>query len=172
MAKLWEARFFAAPVAACVAAVVLFAAPAASAAGLFSQMDGDWRGKGSVIYSGGQSEGMTCKATYEVTDDGNKIKQDLVCAFASGGAPLKITSDITYRVAAGVINGYWREGSYGLSGSLMGRASRNKITAQVSTTSANLSVEVEVVTQGGQQTVTLRPTGLDVREVRVNLSKR
>lgn len=165
-------RALAAGAVAVFAAATMAAPTTAWAAGLFSEMGGDWRGRGSIIYSSGQSEGMTCKATYEVMGDGNKITQDLTCAFASGGAPLKITSDITYRVAAGVINGRWREGSYGLSGSLMGRASRNKITAQVSTTSANLSVEVEVITNGGQQTVTLRPTGLDVREVRVNLSKR
>jgi hypothetical protein len=171
-----DARAFAARSGAFVAAVFLSAAsvaptPAAFAAGLFTQMGGSWRGDGSVIYTNGQTEGMRCTAKYEVTDDGNKMKQDLTCAFASGGSPLKIKSDITYRAAAGIINGYWSEGSYGLSGTLTGSASSNKIKARVLTTSQNLTVQVEVTTSGGQQTVTLRPTSLDVKEVRVQLRK-
>ncbi len=146
-------------------------ATAASAAGIFLGMDGSWRGNGSIKYTNGQSEGMTCIAKNEVTDDGNKIQQTLTCAFASGGDKLVIKSNLTYRHAAGVVVGNWSESSYGVGGQISGTANANRIIASVKTTSQNLSVAVEVVTRGGQQTVTLRPTNLDVTEVVVRLDK-
>ena len=156
-----------------LAALLLFAsiefAPAA-AAGIFAGMDGSWRGDGSVKWYNGESEGMRCRATNEVTDDGNKITQTLTCANPSFGEPWKIKSNLTYRQSAGVVNGSWSESNYGLSGSITGSASSNKIDAQVTTTAQNVSVRVSVVTQGGQQIVNMRvrtPEGLTEISVRM-----
>jgi hypothetical protein len=162
--------------ASLAAALVMFVgslgiAPAAVASGIFLGMDGSWRGDGAIKYTSGESESMTCVAKNEVSDDGNKIKQVLTCAFASGGDKLKVTSDLSYRAAAGVVVGHWRESSYGVNGQISGTATSTKITAQVKSTSQNLSIGVEVVMNGGQQLVTLRPTNLDVTEARVLLSK-
>ena len=41
-------------------------------------------------------------------------------AISSAGAPWKITSNLAYRAAAGVVNGTWSETNYGLSGHVTG----------------------------------------------------
>ncbi len=157
------ARSAAAIVALTMVAVSPGLSPAAAAAGIFTGMGGSWRGDGSIKYYDGSSEGLRCTATNEVTDDGNKLKQLLKCAFPTGSAPLNIITDVTYRAAAGVVNGSWRETSYGWSGHISGSASSTKIEAQVSTTLQNVAVRVSVVTSGNQQTVIMRvrtPEGL------------
>lgn len=146
--------------------------PAATAAGIFQQMTGMWRGDGSIRYYDGTKESLRCTAKNEVTDDGNKIAQVLTCANPSAGTPWKITSNLTYREVAGVISGSWSETNYGLSGHIAGSASNGRIDGQVSTTSQNISVRVSVVTSGNQQTVNLRvttPEGLT--EISVQMSK-
>lgn len=159
-----------AAVLAFMAATLAFV-PAATAAGIFVNMDGAWRGSGSIKYSDGSSEGLSCTADNEVTDDGNKIKQVLKCAFPSGGSPLKITSNLTYKAAAGVVTGHWAEASYGVNGTVRGNARSGRIDASVNTSTKNLAVDVSVVTSGSQQTVTLRLKTPDVTEVFVNLRK-
>jgi hypothetical protein len=145
---------------------------AATAAGIFQQMAGSWRGDGAIRYYDGSRESMRCTAKNEVTDDGNKIKQVLTCANPSAGTPWKITSNLAYRQAAGVINGTWSESNYGFSGHITGSANSSKIEARVTTTTQNVSVRVSVVTGGDQQTVTLlvtTPEGLT--EISVNMRK-
>lgn len=144
----------------------------ASAAGIFSGMAGAWRGDGSIKYVNGQSEGMRCTAENDVSDDGNKVLQVLTCAFASGGSPLKIRTDISYREAAGVVKGFWSESSYGVHGEITGNIRGGTIRARVKpSTTQNITVDVEVVTQGATQTITLHPTNYDVKEVSVRLRK-
>jgi hypothetical protein len=177
MAIRLDAPAVAARAVAVVAAFLLLVAPiglthAATAAGIFQHMGGMWRGDGSIKYYDGSHESMRCTAKNEVTDDGNKITQVLTCANPSAGTPWKITSNLTYREAAGVVNGSWSESNYGFAGHVTGRASSSKIEAQVSTTTANVSVRVSVLTSGNQQTVNMRvttPEGLT--EISVQMRK-
>jgi len=156
-----------------MAALLLCASVAlapAAAAGIFAGMDGSWRGDGSVKWYNGESEGMRCRATNEVMEDGNKMQQTLTCANPSFGEPWRIKSNLTYRQAAGVINGSWSESNYGLSGSLTGSATSSKIDAEVKTTAQNVSVRLSVVTNNGQQIVSMRvrtPEGLTEISVRM-----
>jgi hypothetical protein len=160
---------------ATVAAFLLLVAPmgltrAATAAGIFQQMIGSWRGDGSIKWYDGTSESMRCTAKNEVTDDGNKIAQTLTCANPSAGTPWKIRSNLTYRQAAGVINGTWSESNFGLSGHITGSANPSTIEARVTTTAQNVSVRVSVVTRGNEQSVILRvntPEGLTEISVRM-----
>lgn len=144
--------------------------PAATAAGIFQQMTGMWRGDGSIKWYDGSTESLRCTAKNDVTDDGNKMAQVLTCANPSAGAPWKITSNLTYRQAAGVVNGSWRESHMGLSGQISGSANSSKIEALVSTATDNISVRVSVSTSGVQQTVNLEvrsPEGLTVISVQM-----
>jgi hypothetical protein len=156
-----------------MAALLLCASVAlapAVAAGIFAGMDGAWRGDGSVKWYNGESEGMRCRATNEVMEDGFKLRQTLTCANPSFGEPWRIKSNLTYRQAAGVINGSWSESNYGLSGSLTGSANASKIDAQVTTSAQNVSVRLSVVTNDGQQIVSMRvrtPEGLTEISVRM-----
>ena len=161
-----------------VAALVLLAGslgmtPAAGAAGIFLGMDGSWRGNGSIKWYNGESEGIHCRATNEVAEDGNKLQQTLTCANPSMGEPWKIKSNLTYREAAGIVNGSWSESYNGLSGQVTGSVRGNKIEGRVSVSAQNVSVDVSVATSSGQQTVMLRvrtPEGLTEISVRLDRS--
>lgn len=167
----------AARAAAVFAAFLVLVGPAgltsvASAAGIFEQMTGTWRGDGSVKWYDGTSESMRCTAENDVTNDGNKIEQTLTCANPSAGAPWRIKSSLSYNEAAGVITGDWSENNYGLNGRVTGSANTRNIEAQVSVTNTQniRSVRVSVATNGNQQTVTMRittPEGLTEVSVRM-----
>ncbi len=146
-------------------------APAALAAGIFQPMDGAWRGDGSIKWYDGTNESLRCTATNDVTDSGNKLNQVLKCASASGSAPLNIITDLSYRSAAGVVVGTWRETNYKWGGHITGTASGPRIDALVNMTSGNISVRVSVVTSGGQQTVTLNITSPE-GETRISANMR
>lgn len=133
-------------------------APSAMAAGIFQQMTGTWRGNGSIKWYDGTNESLRCTATNEVSDGGNKLNQVLKCASASGSAPLNIITDLSYRESAGVVVGNWRETNYKWGGHISGSANARRIDARVSMTDGNVSVRISVVTNGGQQTVTLSVT--------------
>lgn len=170
-------RGLAARATAAFTAVLLLAAPtglvpAAGAAGIFQQMQGTWRGDGSVEWYDGTRESMRCTAQNEVTDNGNKIAQTLTCANPSAGAPWRITSNLSYAESAGAVSGTWSENNYGLSGFINGSANARNINAQVSVSAQNVSVRVSVVTNGNRQTVTMSvttPEGLT--QVNVNMSR-
>jgi len=142
-------------------------APQALAEGLFSGMAGSWRGEGSLKWSTGENERMRCTAKYEVTADGNKIVQDMVCATDS--TRLVVKSDITYRPAAGVITGQWSERGYGINGWVSGTASAGNIKANVESRDKSFSAKVGILLRDGAQIVTIEPQNLDVTEALVTM---
>ena len=170
-------RRLAARIIAALTAVIVLASPlglvnSAGAVGIFQQMQGTWRGDGSVEWYDGTRESMRCTAKNEVTDNGNKIAQTLTCANPSAGAPWRIRSNLSYAEAAGAVSGTWSENNYGLSGHINGSANARNIDAQVSVSAQNVSVRVSVVTNGNRQTVIMRvttPEGLT--EISVNMSR-
>jgi hypothetical protein len=154
------------------AAILLFSsavgAPAA-AAGLFSGMEGSWRGDGSIAWTTGETEHMRCTAKYKVEREGNRITQNLTCATDS--TRLIIESTITYNPDAGAITGNWRETSYGINGYVSGTASRGSVNALVKSTDNRFNARVTVVTRGAEQTVSIVPKGIEVTEVSVVLRR-
>jgi hypothetical protein len=133
-------------------------------------MAGSWAGEGSLKWSTGEVEPLRCRATYQVTNDGNKLVQDLACATPSGR--LLIKSDITYKPDAGVITGTWAETSYGMGGWVRGNASSGNIQAIVESGNKSFSARVSVILQNSmEQVVTIIPENLDVTEVAVTLRR-
>jgi hypothetical protein len=159
--------------AAAAAALLAFTAPhdlglqSAAAAGLFSGLAGSWAGDGTLKLAGGSSEALRCRATYEVENDGNKLKQELKCA--SDSYSLTVESDVTYNPDAGVITGTWLETGYATGGFVSGRASSGQIQAWVQGNS--FSAQVAIVTSSGQQVVTIRPQNTAVTEVSVTMRR-
>ena len=155
--------------AACIAASVVLGAQAASAAGLFTDMAGSWRGEGWVTWSTGETEILRCTATYEVEDEGNKIEQNLTCA--TDTTKLVVKSTISFRPAAGAIVGTWSETTYGVNGRVSGSASQGRIQALVQSGDKKFTARVNVTTRGGEQTVTISPQNIELAEVSVTLKK-
>lgn len=142
-------------------------APAAS--GLFTGMEGSWRGDGTIDWKTGETERLRCNATYKVEADGNKLIQSLTCATDS--TRLVIKSTINYNPDAGAVTGSWAETSYGISGFVTGRAAPGNVQAQVKSADNRFNARVTVQTRGGQQTVSIKPQDFDVIEVAVTLRK-
>ena len=155
--------------AVCAAAMLSLGAQAASAAGLFAEMAGSWRGEGWVTWSTGETEILRCTATYEVADDGNKIDQNLTCA--TDTTKLIVKSTISFRPAAGAIVGTWSETTYGVNGRVSGSASEGRIQALVQSGDKKFTARVSVTTRGGEQTVTISPQNIELAEVSVTLKK-
>ena len=149
-------------------ASISFAAPA-FADGLFAGLAGSWRGEGSLKWSTVENERMRCTAKYDVTQEGNKIVQDMVCATDS--TRLVVKSDITYRPAAGVITGSWSEKGYGINGWVTGSASAGSIKANVESRDKSFYAEVGIVMEGADQIVTIVPRNIDVTEVFVTMQR-
>jgi predicted methyltransferase MtxX (methanogen marker protein 4) len=164
-------RAFARTCGAIAAAVLLSwgtLAPAA-ADGLFSGMEGAWKGDGSIAWSTGETERMRCTAKYKVEKEGNRITQNLTCATDS--TRLIIKSTITFNPDAGAITGDWSETSYGINGYVSGTASTGSVKALVKSTDNRFNARVTVVTRGSDQTVSIVPQGIDVTEVSVKLRR-
>jgi hypothetical protein len=145
----------------------MFSELASAEEGLFAGLAGSWRGEGSLKWATGENERMRCTAKYEVTEDGNKIEQDMVCATDS--TRLVVKSDITYRPAAGVITGQWSERGYGINGWVTGTAKTGSIDANVESRDKSFSAKVGIMMQEGSQIVTIQPKNLDVTEALVTM---
>jgi len=159
--------------AASAAALLALASPSglgvqpAFASGLFTGFEGSWSGDGTLTLAGGSSESIRCRATYEVENDGNKLKQELRCA--SDSYTLTVESNVTYNSDAGVISGTWHETGYSTGGFLNGNASAGRIDARVE--GNGFSASVEITTTSNQQVVTIRPQNMDVTEVSVTMRR-
>lgn len=164
---------FARRAAGFAAALVLSASIAghapANAAGLFAGMAGSWRGEGTIDWKTGETERMRCNATYEVEKEGNRLVQNLTCATDS--TRLVIKSTITYNPDAGAVTGNWAETSYGINGFVTGRAAPGNVQAQVKSADNRFNARVVVMTNGSQQTVSIKPQDFDVTEVAVTLRR-
>jgi len=141
----------------------------AFATGLFTGMEGSWRGAGSLKWSTGDNERMRCTAKYEVEDEGNTLVQNLTCATDS--TRLVVKSDITYKPAAGVIIGSWSESGYGIRGWVTGTASTGSIKANVESSDKRFSAKVSVETRGAEQIVSIVPKQMEVTEVLVTMQR-
>jgi hypothetical protein len=141
----------------------------AFATGLFTGMEGSWRGEGSLTWSTGENERMRCTAEYEVEDEGNTLIQNLTCATDS--TRLVVKSDITYKPAAAVITGSWSESTYGIRGWVTGTASVGSIKAKVESSDKGFSAEVGIVMRGVEQIVSIVPKQIEVTEVLVTMQR-
>ena len=141
----------------------------AFASGMFTGMEGSWRGQGLLKWSTGENESMRCVAKYQVEKDGNKLVQNLTCATDS--IRLVVRSDITYRPDAGVIIGSWSEKGYGINGQVTGSATVGSIKANVESSDKRFYAAVGIVMQGFEQIVTIVPRNIDVTEVLVTMQR-
>lgn len=141
----------------------------ASPAGVFSGLDGSWRGDGSITWTSGETERIRCQGTYEVDPSGNRLEQRLTCA--SDASKLNITSSIVYDPEAGVITGSWNERSHNVGGWVSGNARPAAIDALLQSSDKKFRSKVSVMTRGQQQTVSIMPQGLDVAGVTVALQR-
>jgi hypothetical protein len=147
------------------ATVALAAAPAAFAQrgdGL-AQFAGSWVGSGTISTTSG-SERIRCRVNYSLAG-ANTLHQDLRCA--SDSYNFQVAADIVDQ--GGAISGTWSEVTRGVSGNVSGRMGGGSI--QVAVSGPAFSAGLSISTSGNRQSVSIRPSAGDIRDVSVSLMK-
>lgn len=149
---------------ATLAALGLAATPS-FAAGPFSAFEGNWTGTGTVSVDNGSKERLRCRAHYDVGGGGNSMKQNLTCA--SDSYKFNVVSDVVSE--GGAISGSWTETSRNASGRITGKITPTQISAFVQ--GVGFTASIGIAARGGRQSVTMSPTGTDIKNVSVTMSK-
>jgi hypothetical protein len=149
-----------------LAGLVLFAAASTTAqAGPFSSFEGNWTGSGTVTVNNGTKERLRCRAHYNVGEGGATLEQNLTCA--SDSYKFNVVSNV--RAQGGAITGSWSETSRGANGEISGRIGPTQISAQVE--GPGFTARIGIAARGGRQSVTISPTGTDITNVSVTMSR-
>jgi hypothetical protein len=155
---------------AATVAVLPSAAPSGAAladTAVFAGLSGAWSGGGMLKLSSGEKERLRCKASYQVSSDGNGLQQHLRCA--SDSYRFDVDSKIVYNADAGVLSGTWAETNYGSGGFVTGRVSTSQIEAKVD--GGSFSAAISVSLRGGQHSVLIRAADSTISEVSVTLHR-
>lgn len=136
----------------------------ALADGAFSSFGGTWRGSGSIILSGGQSERLSCKAYYTPKNSGAQLGIALSCASQGNKIELRANLDSS----GNAVSGSWEERSFNSSGSISGKADGGKMNLAISGT---LKGTMSISTGGSSQSVTIKTDGTGFKAVNLKLSK-
>lgn len=132
----------------------------------FAGLSGTWTGNGSVLMSDGSQERIRCRATYSVPPLGQVLNQGLRCASDS------YTIDVRSNVMAssgGALSGTWSEATRQVSGDLSGSVTPGHI--QTSVEALGFSAQLSITTVGARQSVSLKPEGMDVQAVTIEMRR-
>ena len=136
------------------------------AGGPFDSYQGNWTGVGTVTVDNGTKERLRCKAHYDVGEGGTTLSQNLTCA--SDSYKFNVVSDVI-ATSSGQISGDWTETSRNAKGRISGRIGPTQISAQVN--GLGFSARIGIAARDGRQSVTISPTGTDITNVSVTMSK-
>ena len=137
----------------------------ALAAGPFSSFAGNWSGSGTVSTTGGAKERLRCRAHYDVGGGGSSMTQNLTCA--SDSYKFNVVSSVTSD--GNTISGDWSETSRGANGRISGKITPTQVSAYVS--GLGFTASIGIAARNGSQSVTISPTGTDIRNVSVTMTK-
>jgi hypothetical protein len=147
------------------ATLLLGMAAPSFAAGPFSSFEGNWTGTGTVSVANGSKERLRCRAHYDVGSGGTTLAQNLTCA--SDSYKFNVVSNVTANGNA--IQGSWSETSRGANGHISGNITPTQISAYVQ--GVGFTASIGIAARGGRQSVTISPTGTDIRNVSVTMAK-
>ena len=144
---------------------MILASAGLAQAGPFSSFEGNWTGSGTVTVDNGTKERLRCRAHYTVGGDGTTLQQNLTCA--SDSYKFNVVANV--RAEGSALSGSWSETSRGADGQVVGRIGPTQISAQVN--GPGFSARIGIAARGGRQSVTISPTGTDISNVSVTMSK-
>jgi hypothetical protein len=137
----------------------------AASAGPFRPFIGDWRGAGRITTNNGQSERISCRATYFGSDGDQSLTQSLVCASDSYRFDVESSA-----VAEGHnLRGQWQETTRNVQGELTGELGNGDLQGTVS--GAGFTARISIRTNGRRQAVAIRPSAGDIASVEVSLAR-
>jgi hypothetical protein len=143
-----------------VLAVLLFAGYAAaqsrttvgtaSGGSPFAPLAGSWSGAGTIDLANGRHEPIRCRASYDVLEEQSKLQLNLHCASQSYNFDLRASA----AYSGSAITGTWSESSRNAAGSLSGKV--EGVGFQVVAKGQSFAVNLNLVTQGDKQSVTIK----------------
>lgn len=134
-------------------------------AGPFSSFEGNWTGSGTITTTNGTKERIRCRAHYTIGGGGTSMSQNLTCA--SDSYKFNVVSNVQSEGSA--ISGTWSETSRGANGQIVGHITPTQISAQVN--GPGFTARIGIAARAGRQSVTMSPTGTDISNVSVTMSK-
>ena len=137
----------------------------AAAAGPFDTLGGSWSGAGNIRLEDGRTEGLKCKAYYSPRSGGASMGLALRCASASNKIELRATLNST----GSRIAGNWEERTFNVGGSASGQANGNTIRLAID--AGVLAGSMSVVTNGANQTISVRTDGAALKGVNISLRR-
>ena len=153
--------------AGCVLAVLgAVACPATAAVSSLRNLAGTWSGGGMVSLANGEQQPLRCRASYDVAGRGDALNLNLRCA--SDSYNFDLTGSVEER--NGAISGQWSEATRNASGTIEGRAAGDHIEAAAR--GQNFSANLSLTTRGNRQSVSIQPSGTEVRNVSLTLARR
>lgn len=137
---------------AILTAIVLATAPDTRAADAspFADLPGLWVGEGRLGFKDGQTESVTCRATYFAEGGANALRQTIRCASPSGKIELKST----LAENAGQLKGAWTEAMYNLEGQLSGNVTPRGLHVVVK--GQDLDANMDVIVKDKRQIVEIQ----------------
>jgi hypothetical protein len=148
------------------AALSLLAGATRAESGPFTALNGTWSGGGTVTMASGMQDRLRCRANYTPGRGGEQLRLNIRCA--SDNYNFDLSSDVTSR--NGQISGEWIEASHNASGTVIGRASGERVQAHARGDA--FSADLSLTTRGNRQSVAIRPQGTEVRQVSLALNRR
>jgi hypothetical protein len=124
----------------------------AHAAGLFSSLDGAWKGSGEVRLDSGTRERITCKGYYNAKSGGAELGVAISCA----NAAVKITMRAQLVDSGGKVSGTWEEREFNQSGEVTGKATDDTLSL---TFAGGLTGKMSIASSGSSQTVQITTGG-------------
>jgi hypothetical protein len=91
----------------------------------FDQLNGDWKGGGTIVPANGQPKKVDCQVTYKAA--GSNISQNLRCT----GNDYEVDTSLKLTFKGGKIKGSWNESVYDASGAVTGTAKDDTIHAKI-----------------------------------------
>jgi hypothetical protein len=138
----------------------------ADAAHPFAAMAGAWTGGGVISLTNDITERLRCRADHKFNQGASSLALNIRCA--SDNYKFELSSNVVER--RGQISGQWKEAGYGVSGSISGRVSGNRITATAQ--GDKFTSAISVNTAGNRQTVSLTPERTYIISVQISMNRR
>ncbi|WP_088347592.1 MULTISPECIES: hypothetical protein [Rhodomicrobium] len=144
-----------------------FAACGASGTELIKNLNGAWRGSGTVKPIGGAEERISCRVNYN--NSGGKVAQKISCA----GTDYKFEATANVSCEGDSVSGRWEEKVANNTGSVAGKIGGDRMNIEVD--GPNFKGRFAVRVTGGKQSLTITQfdpgAGRHVPVATVSLSK-
>lgn len=142
--------------AACLGSAALLYPPEAIAqSGPFANFSGKWSGTGTLRPQGGSAERIRCNAEY-LPRGSNEHDVQLQLRCASDSYNFDLTGDFTAD-EKNQITGRWTERTRNVGGTAIGNAQGERL--QIHTESSAFSADLDLVTRGKKQNVSINSQG-------------